>query len=68
MKQNKNMTKKVARKRTKKVNSGNSKKVVKNIGVMPNGNYRARKTIDGIPYSKVCETLKTAKTWLKTLA
>jgi hypothetical protein len=64
----KTATKKVARKTTKKVNSGTSKKVAKNIGIMPNGKYRARKTVDGTPRSKVCNSITAAKTWLKNLA
>jgi len=58
------------RKAGKSKNSKNpmaTTRVAANIGILGNGTYKARKTVEGVTYSKNCSSLNKAKIWLKSL-
>lgn len=62
------LTKKPSKKMLKqKRNTNSTVRVYTNIGVLPSGNYRARKMVNGVPYSKNFTSLKACRNWLKNI-
>lgn len=66
---NKKTAKKTATKKTTKTNRNiySTTSVQENIGVLPSGMYRVRKSVNGVRYSKNFSTLKACRQWLKSL-
>jgi hypothetical protein len=52
---------------TKSTNPYTTTRVANNVGRMPNGMYRARKTVNGVSYSRNFPKLKDAKAWIASL-
>jgi hypothetical protein len=48
-------------------NPYSTKRVSTNLGVLPSGNYRARKSVDGVFHSKNFSNKAKAMAWLKSI-